>query len=389
MNDTRQGIITLMKSALLQQPLELPADFAMEAAYDYAKRHHISTMLYDGAVRCGVSRKLPVMQQLFRSYCKATQVSERQGQALNRLFAAFEEAGIDYMPLKGCNMKALYPSPELRLMGDADILIRLEQYDRIVPVMESLGFEAGDISDHEIVWKSDALYLELHKRLIPSQNRDYHGYFRDGWQFAKKREGRRWSMTAEDEWIYLFTHFAKHYRDGGIGCRHVADLWLFREKHPELAEDYIRSVLEQLTLLEFYDNICRLLAVWFSDATGDEKLEFMTEYIFASGSWGDIDSRVLSRTVRDSQKSALGRNGRLVYLWKLAFPSVQVLQGKYTVLKRMPWLLPLVWLIRPFYKFLFERKSLQRQKQEMAALSQENLEERRRVLRYVGLDYRF
>ena len=115
----------------------------------------------------------------------------------------------------------------------------------------------------------------------------------------------------------------------------------------------------------------------------------MTEYIFASGSWGDIDSRVLSRTIRDSQKSALGGNGRLVYLWKLAFPSVQVLQGKYTVLKRMPWMLPLVWLIRPFYKFLFERKSLQRQKQEMAVLSQENLEERHRMLRYVGLDYHF
>ena len=50
------------------------------------------------------------------------------------------------MPLKGCNMKALYPSPELRVMGDADILIRVEQYDRIRPIIQSLGFEEyGDI----------------------------------------------------------------------------------------------------------------------------------------------------------------------------------------------------------------------------------------------------
>ena len=37
-------------------------------------------------------------------------------------------------------MKALYPAPELRVMGDADVLIRLEQYEKIVPLMEKMGF---------------------------------------------------------------------------------------------------------------------------------------------------------------------------------------------------------------------------------------------------------
>ena len=32
--------------------------------------------------------------------------------------------------------KKLYPKPELRVMGDADILIREEQYDKIKPVMD-------------------------------------------------------------------------------------------------------------------------------------------------------------------------------------------------------------------------------------------------------------
>lgn len=39
---------------------------------------------------------------------------------------AFDAGGIDYMPLKGSILKDLYPRHEMRMMGDADILIRME-----------------------------------------------------------------------------------------------------------------------------------------------------------------------------------------------------------------------------------------------------------------------
>lgn len=389
MNVTQKGIITLLKSAILQQSLPLPADFDMEAAYPLIKSHHIVTMAYDGAVCCGISRQDPRMKDLFRSYCKALQVSERQMRELDRLYAAFEENGIDYMPLKGCNMKKLYPRQELRLMGDADILIRMDQYDQIIPVMEQLGFEAGDVTDHELVWKSGGLYLELHKRLVPSHNKDYHAYFGDGWQLAKCHQGTQYSMTAEDAFLYLFAHFAKHFRGGGIGCRHVSDLWVYRRAHPSLDEAYIRAELQKLQLLEFYENTCCLIAVWFEDRPSDPKTDFMNEFIFASGSWGKIESRVLSETIRDSSRALPGISGKLVYLWKLAFPSAAVLQNKYTILKKRPYLVPLVWLIRPFYKILFEFGSLRRKKEYADALSRENLDERRQLLRHIGLDFHF
>ena len=43
-------------------------------------------------------------------------------------FTIAEENGIDYLPLKGYNLKKLYPKPELRTMGDADVLIRLADF---------------------------------------------------------------------------------------------------------------------------------------------------------------------------------------------------------------------------------------------------------------------
>jgi hypothetical protein len=302
---------------------------------------------------------------------------------------AFDEAQIDYMPLKGCLMKARYPKPELRLMGDADILIRMEQYSQIIPIMESLGFEATQESDHEYIWRSKELYLELHKRLIPSYNEDFYEYYGIGWQLAHRREGGYWTMTAEDEWIFLFTHFSKHFRDGGIGCRYVADLWVYVRHNPDMDEAYIRGELQKLGLEEFHDNIRKLVDIWFGDAPDDEKSDIMTAYIFASGNWGGQESKTISVAVRDSRKSGRVAEGKLRYGLRVLFPDVVTLRDKYRVLKKAPWLLPVVWVIRPFYKLLWEAKSLRRHGENLRRMEKGKLDVRRELLEYLGITYKF
>lgn len=389
MTVTQQGVITLLRSAIAEKSLPLPAEFDLEGALETVQSHHMHALVYDGAVRCGVDKNCPVMKKLLRGYLMALLKSEKQVQAVTELFRIFEENGIDYMPLKGSKMKFLYPKPELRMMGDADILIRTEQYEQIEPLLPALGYHPKHESDHELVWLSDSLYLELHKRLIPSYNEDFYDYYGSGWQLAHPETGHRYTMSAEDEWIFLFTHFSKHFRDGGIGCRHVVDLWVYRNHHPQMDEAYIRAELEKLQLLEFYENICALLAVWFEDAAADSKADVITDYIFASGSWGEALSRTVSIAVRDSRRSQRAREGKWQYALRIMFPDVNTLRGKYTVLQKRPWLLPLVWVVRPFYKLFCEPQSLLRHRKHLRAITDEKVDERRELLRYMGIDYRF
>ena len=49
----------------------------------------------------------------------------------------------------------------------------------------------------------------------------------------------------------------------------------------------------------------------------------------------------------------------------------------------------MVWLVRPFYKVLFEFRSLKNQERNLAALSRENVDSRQNFLHLVGLEYRF
>ncbi len=118
MDTVQKGTVTLLKSAITGQKLALPEGFDIAEAYQKTKAHHMASLIYAGAVNCGIDPQKPVMQRLFQGYCRALQINERQMRDLERVFAAFEDNQIDYLPLKGCIMKEMYPRPELRMMGD-------------------------------------------------------------------------------------------------------------------------------------------------------------------------------------------------------------------------------------------------------------------------------
>ena len=385
MNTTQQGILVLMKSAVTGERLSLPEDFSLSRALPLIQAHHIIPLAYAGAVHCGLTLAEPAMQQLLLRSGKLMLSAEKQMQAIEAVYRAFETHGIDYMPVKGCLMKGRYPSPELRPMGDADILIRTEQYDRIRPILTELGLQETVESDHELIWKSTDLYLELHKRLIPSYNRDYYAYFGDGWRLASRREGCRCSMSQEDEYIYLFTHFAKHYRDGGIGCRHVLDLWVMDRWMTQPDRAYIRRELKKLCLDRFHDNMKRVMDHWFEGCPSDDVTELISQFIMGSGSWGGMEAHVLSMEARKAKDSG----SKVRALLAAVFPPAWALENKYRILRRRRWMLPFVWGWRWVHTVLFERRNIRKTVKKLNFIDPESVSTYQRSLNAVGLEFRF
>ena len=177
MNITQSGIVMLLRSGITGEKLTLPDPFSIEEAALILRRQSVVPLAYQGAVNCGFAQESVVVQQMLGHYYRNLLKHERQMCALEQLLRAFEESAVPHMPVKGCNIKKLYPKPELRAMGDADILIHPEQHDRIRPIMEGLGYTFLRENDHVFEWKSDDLYVELHKSLIPPDDEDFHAYY--------------------------------------------------------------------------------------------------------------------------------------------------------------------------------------------------------------------
>lgn len=386
----KKQFLKVIRSAFSKEQYNLINNFDLEEAVKISNRHNIAPLLYYGIIHSDISPDNECVQNLFMTTCKFMASGERQMYEINNIFTAFDDAGIEYMPLKGTVLKKLYPRPEMRPMGDCDVLIKIEQYDKIRNILEKCGFEEGRESNHELVWNKKGLYLELHKRLIPSYNKDYYNCFGDGWRLAKLDYGTRYRMKREDELIFLFTHFAKHYREAGIGIKHLIDLWLFQKIHNDLDMQYIYTELEKLKLKEFFVNINSTIDVWFNGKEDNDITDFITEKIFNSGAFGFSEARIYSSALKKSNKSRIVKMKTLI---NLLFPSYDGMCQKYKFLKKYPYLMYIMWVVRWFDVLLFNRSRIKRTithtKEEISMMTDENLQNYQKSLNFVGLDFDF
>ncbi len=389
MDALQKGTLTLIRAAITGNTYPLPEGFQIEDAVDMIRRHKIIGLAYEGAVKCGIDKQCSAMKELFQHYYGDIIRHDRQMQMLKRLEDAFQANGIDYLPLKGTILKPLYPQPAARVMGDADILIRMEQYDKIKPVMEQLGFQEGEVTGHELHWSHPWFHIELHKMLMSQRNLDFKRYYGDGWSKAIPYNNCRYTYREEDHYIFLFVHYAKHYRAGGIGLRQLVDLWIYLRAYPNMDMAYIRTELTSLKLGEFFDNTQRMIAAWFEDGTLDEKSTLMSNYICSGGCWASQQNYQLAEMLKDEHLAGSRQKAKVLKFCRAIFPPVKSLKNRYPVLEKAPYLLPVFWPIRWITVLLFRRKNIQAAQSSMKARSAEKADAYLQELQYVGLDFDF
>ena len=286
-------------------------------------------------------------------------------------------------------MKKLYPKPELRIMGDADVLIRMEQYDRIRSIMQQLGYEEKNGSAHELPWRSASLYLELHKTLLPKKDKDLRRYFGEGWDRAVKGEGHRYDLSIEDSYLFIFSHMTKHFRFGGIGVRQIVDLYVYRRAHPDMNEALIDQAVAELCQTEFYNNIQRLLSVWFSDAPEDPVTDFITDYVFHNGNWGTVENWFYSEELVHAQKAGKIKNSGFNAFFRLLFMPLDRMKTRYKILYKYPFLCPVFWVVRWFDVLLHTPKNIGRRLGVVREMTDEKVAAYRQAMNYMGLDYSY
>lgn len=384
MDKFQRELIEVIYAAFEQPRVELSSDFDLQRAVNTAKAHNIAAIVYYGALNCGISGDDPLMQELFSLTCKSMMVSQRQMYEIGRLQEAFEQAGIEYMPLKGTVLKSLYPQPEMRAMGDADILIKLDQYLEIEKIIRCLEYEFDSECDHVFEWQKSSLHLELHKKVVPEHDSDFYQYFGNGWKFANKVVATcRYEMSWENFFLYIFVHFTKHYRGAGIGIKHLLDLWVVMNTCPNLNVDYIYGELKKMRLHEFYNNVMDTVKVWFSNQDGNDRTELITDVIFKSGQYGTYEQGIVNRAVLTHNGSSV--KARVANLIRGIFLPFSDMKKRYKVLEKFPIFLPIMWIVR-WFEIVFFRKYVFKVRMDQAKMiGQKNMDEHRQALCFVGL----
>lgn len=317
-------------------------------------------------------------------------IDEAQKREIAKISDAFQKNGIDYALLKGSRLKYLYPSTDMRSMGDADILIKTEQYGKIREIMLALGYCEKGEGAHDFAWIGDNLYVELHKSLF-GEYRDVYPevdeHYKNSWLLMHPTgNGSEYTFSPEDEFIYLFAHFTKHYKLSGIGIRHLTDLWVFHRANPDMDMQYVKEHLRQMNLLDFFENVWNTALCWFDGKEFDEMSEYISNEILSGGSFGTLENQVLSDFIAKNE-TGTGPSLKFKRNLKYIFLPHKAMAVKYPILNKIPIALPITWVLRLIDIAVNKRQTLSKYIEEEKFISSDKITKRKKSLEYVGLKH--
>lgn len=392
MNTLYKTIISLIRSALTGEKASVPADTDWEQFLQLCKEHQISPIIYYGVENSNADIPKDVKNSLFKKVVIGIMQEQNQLAEYKKISNFLEENKIDFLPLKGIITKSLYPKPEMRIMCDMDILIKTEQYPIIHDFMLASGYNEGEESSHELHWHKNFVTVEFHKRLIStnSTSRDYADYFGVGWEKALKSEPGSYlhRYSDEDFFIFSFAHFARHYREGGIGIRHFVEIWMLLNAYKDMDTDYLQKELKKLDLYDFYINIVKTAKNWFENGESNEITEHITHTIFKDGSYGTTTRAIISGAAQSVQTEGKVKNFILFRIVRLIFSPFSEMAGMFPFLKKAPFLLPIMWVFRWFKIIFTTPKNILKRFKNLKNQTNQKADDFNKELEFVGLKFR-
>lgn len=268
---------------------------------------------------------------------------------MRQVLLRFEQNQCFCTPLSGYVMRALYPRPDMRYAASIDFLIHEDDKVKIHQIMVSLGYSLIRSTDTALSYfKEPNMTIDLLTSLVPPNN-EYYNYF-DGivQNNLHIEKGLRYihTLSKDDYYIYMVTYLAHKYAAGGSGICSILDIWIYLKRYnPILNREFIASELNKLNLGLFSFYIEELAWIWFGGGvtfSNQSLYEEMEQHIFSCGVGTHFD---IGEPATNLPSSSLTNSIPTDERMKL-FPELEFMADRYPILQKMPFLLPIFWLVR-------------------------------------------
>lgn len=358
-------VIAFLKSAIEQTPFHIEEEHIdWEKTEKILSFHRVANMAYYGYLQLENKDCVPpqLVQKLERAYQKAVVKEAHQHFALEEIRETFEKNGIDFVPLKGCVLKYLYPAPQMRVMGDLDVLYKEEQQEAVARCLGGLGYsEEKDTDVHDVYRRAPYLCVEMHRQLVskPEKRKEY---FDRIWERANPANGKthEYEMTLEDYYLFFLAHMAAHFLCKGTGLRSLTDFHVFNQnKGNEINRRVVADLLNQIGLSQFEAFLFDMDAcIFMGKECGESLLQQAFEYMVDSGIYGTAKHQNVNMISGEKGSEKHPILGKVQYLIKVVFLKREEMEKIYPFLQEHRYLLAPAWIYRLFQKVLFQRQKI-------------------------------
>ena len=389
--------LALLRAAIWETPYSAPPETDWMAIRQELKHHAIQNLPVDLLVQADPAHQ---MQYIHASAKACTHWYKLMG-IQHRLTMLLQDAGIRCATIKGAAADIYYRQPLYRTMGDIDILVHPQDFQKTISLLVSNGYQLHDERNpRHTEFIMDGIPIEVHRHFATLSQAErvqqMDAMLFDALQSAIpcSIEGYTFSMLPPKEnGIVLIEHINSH-MEAGLGLRQIIDWMLYVDQCLDDAawfggfQQIVSAVgLEKLAVT--VTRMCQLYLGLRKDITwcqlADEDLcQRLLMHTLQQGNFGRKQDRRSNGTlsvlnILDSDRNffrILQRHG--CHNWK--------------ALQRHPWLKPFAWayqLCRYIRKGLRGKhplraffRSLKRKSQNTDLLSQLEVQRKDHTLAY-------
>ncbi len=279
------------------------------------------------------------------------------------------ENNVDFLPVKGIDVKDLYTSPELRTSGDIDIIVRESSFDKVCKLSgESEVQENFGITDFYI--KAKTAYLRISGFLVEiHSNPDVaNDYFGDIFDVAEKADKYEYRLKPYDSLMYVFLHLVKHIAcDKGAGIRMFIDIDVIIRSIPDFDENSFYAMCNKAGELKHARIILSVISKAFNTPVKDtiginsnpQFYDEMLDVVLDGGSFGYlVQSKGFYHYYRYvNPDESVTKGKRLLAMVRYVFPSPEYVRNYRSYSQKHALLIPLAYIARA-KDALIKRKTL-------------------------------
>lgn len=239
MNEAQKQFIELLKAAINKDKVELEGRiFNWDEIIEEANSHDVKGLIYSAIDKRDAD---DIGKDVYENLKKDTLFSALyQRNHINRICDVFDimrQSDVEIIALKGLILRNLYPNPDLRTMGDSDILIHRGDLEKVKSILYGLGYVEHNATDYHIEFRHK-LYsdIEVHWTLGKGEYIDilnkYNKYMWSNAVEVNMGKTNVKSLCAEELCLYMFVHMKSH-MSLGVGVRQLCDAVLFIKKESQ------------------------------------------------------------------------------------------------------------------------------------------------------------
>ncbi len=360
-------LCNLCANVLFNKKIKLPKEIDVDGILNEANCQAVSAVAYTALK--GFSYKSDFGEKLLLlSVTKTARVGYNHieiGDILNK-------NGVDYVLFKGVASSVYYNKPDIRIMGDVDVLIHYEDIAKVKNLLSSIGYTTNDdinLKENHVVFTRNSngvrSICEVHFKVSVTPDAvadEFENCFES--VFKDKREisafgGKCFVPSHFHHGVILLLHTATHLTHEGIGLRHLCDWAVFINSFSN--DEFVKvfeTPLKKMGLWRFAQllTICcqKHLGIDeknFAGNADEELLDAIIVDILNGGNFGFKDESRYSHIKYISNRESDGISQKGAFS-QLMMSINHKAKAKYNFTQKHKWLLPVGWAAVVFDYFV-------------------------------------